>query len=188
MSGNHIKGVYEMEYEIVPSPEKEVLREYFINAFVDTNNEYYKKYIATLKQYPDGLCYDGYLWDVLNEPYENCKVLQEEAISFLKNKTQVFVMWDIYSNSRVVMNDKIRLNNPKDCIISVDANELCDLILSEWSNDLSINDRYLPTDIYVFDDVMNWCVVFTHEGDDSFTNPSLEEDDYIRICFVIDRT
>ena len=177
-----------MDYAIVSTSDKKILRDRFIKEFINTNHEYFRKYIGTLRKYPDGLCYDGYLWDVLNEAYDNSRVLQEKAITLLKSKSLVYVMWDIYSNYRVVMNDIIRLNNPKDTIISVNANELCDLIEYEWAADWDLGERYLPEDIYIFDNSMNWCIIFTHEGDDSTENPNLNEDDYIRVCFMVDRT
>lgn len=31
---------------------------------------------------------------------------------------------------------------------------------------------------------MSWYAIFTHEGWDQFTNPELDEDAYIRICFL----
>lgn len=35
-----------------------------------------------------------------------------------------------------------------------------------------------------FDDTMSWYVIFTHEGWDSYSKPELNEDEYIRICFL----
>jgi hypothetical protein len=177
-----------LEYIIVNSNEKLNLRDQFIKNFINTEHEHYKKYIATLKEYSDGMCYDGYLWDALNEPYDITVRTQEKAIEYLMEKDTVFVMWDIYSNKKVRLNDKIRLNNPKDTIISVKAQKLCETIEYEWNIGWNLENRYLPEDIYIFDDTMKWCVIFTHEGDDNFTNPELDEDEYIRICFVIDRT
>lgn len=177
-----------MRYSIIRDSEKIELRNKFIKNFIDTEHEYYKKNIAKLKEYLNGFCFNGYLWDVLNEPYDSAIMTQENALEYLKQKDMVLVMWDIDHNHGIIC-----LNNPKDTIISVKAEELCDLIEYEWnadhiSEDTYLANRYLPEDIYIFDDTMKWCVIFTHEGDDKSTKPELVEDEYIRDCFVIDRT
>jgi len=86
------------------------------------------------------------------------------------------------------MDDTIRLNNPKDTIITVDANELIKYVESEH-NSLKLDIRYLPEDIYVFSDLMDWCVVFTHEWFDANSRPELglKDDEQRRICFVLMR-
>jgi len=174
-----------LEYILVSDSEKIKLRDKFIRNFINTEHEHYKRHIVTLKE--------DYLWAVLNEPYDLVVKKQENALAYLKQKETVLVMWDIHHKNG--LNDKIRLNNPQDAIISVKTDELCELIEYEWNTDYNsenryttfLANRYLPEDIYIFDDTMKWCVIFTHEGDDNFTNPELSEDDYIRICFVIDR-
>lgn len=176
-----------MEYVLVNNNKKLLLRDQFIKNFINTVHEHYIKHIGMLKEYSDGMCYDGYLWDVLNEPYDKVVRKQEEALEYLLKKDTVLVMWDICSNERICLNDTIRHNNSKDAIISVKADELCELVEYEWSSGWDLENRCLPEDIYIFDETMNWCVIFTHEGDDNYTNPELSEDEYIRICFVIDR-
>ena len=49
-----------MEFEIVPTEKATALRKAFIQRFVDTASDHYKKHIATLAQYSDGFYYDGY--------------------------------------------------------------------------------------------------------------------------------
>ena len=42
----------------------------------------------------------------------------------------------------------------------------------------------LPEDIYCFDESVSWYAIFTHEGWDGWTSPELDEDVYIRVCFL----
>ena len=73
-----------MEFEIVPVEKARVLRESFIQKFIDTTSDHYKKHIATLIQYTDGLFYDGYLWEYLpdNDNYQK-ECVMEAADVFL---------------------------------------------------------------------------------------------------------
>lgn len=174
-----------MYFQIVTEDLKRDLRQKFINEFVNSDSEHFKKYIDTLKQYPDGLCYDGYLWDCLKIDYSLRETTMEQAILYLKNKSRVFVMWDIFSKYRVPIKRILSDDYPKDTIIEIDSLELCQVIQNEWCNQDVTKGKYLPEDIYVFDNTMNWYVVFTHEGYESSIKPELgEDDDYIRICFV----
>lgn len=174
-----------MEFEIVSNEIKDKLREMYIKRFINTESDHYKNYIAILKEYPDGLCYDGYLWDTLKADYDKVERTIEQAISYLHNKNYVMVMWDIYSIKRVNDHKILSCDYPKGSIIKIDSNELCRYIESEWC-DFHSSKGFLPEDIYIFDETMDWSVIFTHEGYDNFTNPELAEDVYIRICFVLD--
>jgi len=173
-----------VNFGIVNKEKKESLREEFIKRFVDTETDFYKKYINTLKEYSDGMCYDGYLWDSLKADYKQIERTMEQAIEYLKHKGNVFVMWDIYSQHRVYDNSKLAINYPKDTVIETNSLELCKLIEAEWGNYLIGDESFLPEDIYIYDEKLDWYVIFTHEGYDSYTNSDLGEDDYIRICFV----
>lgn len=61
-----------MEFEIVPAEKAKILRNLFVQKFIDTTSEHYEKHISALIQYTDGLFYDGYLWDCLldNDNYK----------------------------------------------------------------------------------------------------------------------
>ena len=171
-----------MQFLVVDPKNQEEIRANFINNFVDTTTDHYKKYIATLKKYPDGMCYDGYLWDSLKADYEIIEKTMEQAIDYLIAKGDVFVMWDNYSNHRVFDNAILSYNYPKKTIIQMNSAELCKYIKNEWGD--YFNKKYLPDDIYIFDNSFNWYVIFTHEGHEKYDKPELTEDDYIRICFV----
>jgi hypothetical protein len=172
----------------IVTDDKSELRKNFIEKFVDTKKESYKKHIATLKEYPDGMCYDGYLWDSLKADYTLIERKMEQAITFLESKGKVFVMWDIFSKHRVPLNRIFSSKYPKDTLIEIDSLELSKFISREWREDYRSDEKYLPEDFYIFDNTMNWYVIFTHEGYDNIMNPDLDEEDYIRICFVYETT
>jgi hypothetical protein len=48
------------------SPEDSALwRQAYLDAFIDTSREHYRRYIASPRQFSDGVHYEGYLWDCL---------------------------------------------------------------------------------------------------------------------------
>ena len=185
-----------MEFKIVPPEKATALRKTFIQKFVNTTSDHYQKHISTLIQYTDGLYYDGYLWECLqgNDKYQlECSM--DVAADFLKDKKNVFVMWDLFSKERVNDNKYFSLDYPKDTIISMQGDLLGQQVVTEWHTEQSAwrkncqpQNLWLPEDIYCFDECMDWYVIFTHEGWDSLTNPELDEDAYIRICFLHTRT
>ena len=63
----------------------------------------------------------------------------------------------------------------KECSMEVAAGCMCEGL-------------WLPEDIYCFDESMEWYVIFIHEGWEKGwekpNDPELNEDDYIRICFL----
>lgn len=176
-----------MKFQIVTNDKNE-LRKKFIHKFVDTNADNYKKDITTLKEYSDGMCYDGYLWDSLKADYTQIERTMEQAMAYLKNKGNVFVMWDIFSKQRVPLSRILSNKYPKDTLIEIDSLELSQFISREWSEDYRSDEKYLPEDIYIFDNAMNWYVIYTHEGYDNMMKSDLNEEDYTRICFVYETT
>ena len=181
-----------MKFEIVPTEKAVALREAFIKEFVDATSEHYQKHIATLRQCPDGLCYDGYLWDCLKDNDQYQKVCSMEAAArFLKCKESVFVMWDLFSNDRVRDGRRFSLEYPKNTVLLMNGNFLAQKLVEEWNREQNawrencqLQGLWLPEDIYCFDKSMRWYAIFTHEGFDHFTNPELDGDAYIRICFL----
>ena len=86
---------------------------------------------------------------------------------------------------------RFSLEYPKGTIISTQGSLLAQKIVDEWNDDFAAfkadcicQGLWLPEDIYCFDESMSWYAIFTHEGWDSLSNPELDEDAYIRICFL----
>ena len=88
-----------MKFEIVPPAKAKLLRESFIQKFLDTSSDYYRKHIASMSQYADDLFYDGYLWDCLqcNEKYQKeCSMevaapLRKQCCSYAGDSLLFFV-------------------------------------------------------------------------------------------------
>ncbi len=181
-----------MKYEIVPNEKAAALRKSFIQQFIDTTSGHYQKYIAAFVQYADGLYYEGYLWDCLkdNKNWEReCRM--EDAADFLRDQKSVFVMWDSFSKERTSSYKLRSLGHHKDTNLKVLGDDLAQIVVEEWNREQAAWEAgyqcqglWLPHDIYCFDESMKWYAVFTHEGLDNWTNPELDEDAYIRVCFL----
>lgn len=180
-----------MKFEVLPPKRAVALRRSFIQQFVDTTSSYYQKHIATLIQDTDSFCYDGYLWDCLQDNKnwkKECHM--EDAAAFLKDKKNVFFMWDLFSKERL-SGKRFSLEYPKDTIISTEGSLLSQKIVEEWNYEqdawtsgFQCQGLWFPEDIYCFDESLSWYAVFTHESWDSWTNPELDEDVSIRVCFL----
>lgn len=133
---------------ILDSTKSEALRCEFIKAFVDTTSHYYQKNIERKTMFSDGLCYTGYLWDTL---LNKIIISEQEADQFLKEKQSIFAMWDIHSCERILIPNYWKF--PKTSILFAEA----------WSESFK---RDLPEDVYIFDNTLNWCIIYTHETDD----------------------
>ena len=122
------------------------IRKNYCEAFLLEESEYYKKNIFAKKQYSDGLCYEGYLWDC----YANFSV---KPISFcedfLETKSDLYVLWDIHSSEKIFIPNYWKY--PKSSV----------LVLETWSYDFYSNS--LPEDVYIFDKSFSWTISYTHE-------------------------
>lgn len=175
----------DFEFSIIDREKASKLRSQFIRTFVNTNDKYFHEYIETLHTYPDGECYDGYLWTCLlsNENYKfECNM--ENGCEYLKQHKKIYVMWDLFSNHRIFHRSKFASEYEKNTIIEASAAVIAQLILNEWENWDDQYQCWFPEDIYCFDDTMRWFVIFTHEGWDNYCKPELKKGEYIRICFV----
>ncbi len=175
----------EFEFSVVEKAKALRLRERFISAFIDTSHEMFHEHIEVLHSYPDGEFYRGYLWCFLedNGEYEH-ECTMETACECLKKHNNIYVMWDLFSNHRIKNSCKFVNGYEKSTVIETSGALVAEMIPDEWGEIYDPSRCWFPDDIYCFDESMNWYVVFTHEGWDSYTNPELKEDDYIRICFV----
>lgn len=156
-----------MEFEIIPDDRAKQLRERFIAEFIDKDTDNYRKYC--------------FLWDSLKNysAEKHCRT-QEQAAAFLERFDRVYFMWDFWREGTVFADEY------PNAVIKTSGGELGRLAVSEWNaeieaekHDCYIEHPQLPSDIYVFDDSLSWCVVFTHESNDC---DSL--DDLVRFCIV----
>ena len=174
----------DITFRIVDKEKSESLRKEFIKTFVNTEADKYHEYIEVMHSYNDGEFYNGYLWDFLrhNDNYEK-ECSMQCAGEYLCGKNSVYIMWDLYSNQRVLDGSRFAVEYPKNIIIEMSGSRLTEVVIDKWNQGIQV-PHWLPEDIYCFDESMSWYVIFTHEGHDHYTNPELNEDDYIRICFM----
>ena len=133
----------------VLSPEDSALwRQSYLDAFVDTSSEHYKRYIASPRRFSDGIHYEGYLWDCLRSPSRiTIQRFRHEVVRHL----EVFVMADDHSRDRIPGAPLWPYRPYSVARFHPDA-----LLQSLGS---------LPEDIYVFNSSVSWTLVLTHEDD-----------------------
>jgi hypothetical protein len=131
------------------SPEDSALwRQAYLDAFVDTTNEHYRRYIASTHQFSDGVHYTGYIWDCLRSPSRiPIQRFQHEVVTH----PEVFVMADDHSRDRVPGASLWPF--PPYSVARFEPQRLLESLDS------------LPEDIYVFDSSVSWTLVLTHEDD-----------------------
>ena len=135
------------------------LRELFVVSFVDTDSDYYKSRIKVKRQYSDGMCYTGYLWDCLKYG----KIVSIHfALEFLKAiRSNFYVFWDIHTKDLILEPNYWKY--PKNAVLEITADIVLDIIPT------------LPEDCYFFDDSLSWAIALTHEE----TKPGR------RLCYFI---
>lgn len=125
----------------------DVIRQRYIETFVNTDSDYYNQRIKDRRPFSDGLCYTGYLWDCFKKP----EVLSEPAcFSFLKQKKNIYIMWDIHSAEQIFIPNYWKY--PKSAVLLTDC----------WIDELG---KELPEDLYLFDSSFTWSIALTHETD-----------------------
>lgn len=130
---------------IIDGKKADTLRGFLIERFIDTQKDHFKKYIENLKEYSDGLCYTGYLWDCLKSSDQ----IEFNDIKALLNLKEVYVLWDIHTEERIFIENYWRFK--KKDVLKLDFQVLIE------------NLNYLPEDIYIFDESFKWLLVLTHE-------------------------
>ena len=140
---------FKKHIRILGKEEAEMYRNRYIEKYINTEHEYYKESIEPLRNCSDGLCYTGYLWDVLKSEKieDNIDEIQtEEYRKFLK---QVLVFWDNHSRDQIFIKDYWKFG--KKDMIELDYNLLLDHL------------GFFPEDIYIIDKTLQWTLIFTHE-------------------------
>lgn len=143
--------------EYLPIDMALTIRNKYINKFINTKSDHYKKFISTVNEYSDGICYTGYLWDCLINP---SIIRFDEVSTYRRLLKQVMIFWDIHSKEKIWVDDYWKFG--KDSILQLDYGDLLD------------NLEYYPEDVYIFDNSMKWTLVLTHEDNNG-----------IRICAKI---
>ncbi len=148
-----------MDYTIVNQEKADSLRQAFIEAYTDKSLPHYRKTLG-LRRFFDGMCYAGYIWEVLRKPYDI--VTREAALALLDEKAEVYIMWDNRTMEKVAQSFHYKV--PKDRVIRMKGRELAEQLRADFAP-LAENVSFLPEDIYVFDGSLTWYIAFTHEPD-----------------------
>lgn len=137
---------FKKNIHILNSKESDIVRNMYIQKFVNTHTESYSKQIKTKRKFSDGYCYTGYLWDHLYE----AEMIDENSIySYKNNLKMIYVFWDIHSADRIWIKDYWKFG--KTTVLQLQFNLLLDGL------------RYLPEDIYICDRTFEWSLIMTHE-------------------------
>ena len=136
---------------VIPLPARKaaVLREHFIETFLDTKKDFFQRNIRQTKRFSDGVCYTGYLWDCI---VRYSRISLNALLRKLLSHDKVYVMWDVHSCERILMPNYWLF--PKDAVLEVNTDFLAS------------NLAFLPQDIYIFDDSFRWALIPTHEYDE----------------------
>lgn len=165
-----------MEIKLLENAEE--IRKRFIECFVMSWKEFQikqKDWIAKMAEsnYPIDIEWyeQAYMWDRMDTEFP--RVSMKEALAFLREHHD-----DVLFMSEDVSHHAPRhlfFQNEKHIgfVARTASEELAALVEEEWFEDyrLGMQNMYnpypvLPTDLYVFDFSMKWCVVFTHETTD----------------------
>ncbi len=149
-----------MNYTIVDQALADRLRADFIDKFTDKTLPFYQKALR-MRRFYDGMCYMGYIWEVLKQPYD--RVTREAALGLLEERAEVYVLWDVRTMKNVAQAFHYRV--PKDMVIRVEGRCLAEQLRADLASP-SLPASFLPEDIYVFDDSLDWYIAFTHEADE----------------------
>ena len=114
---------------------------------------------------------EAYMWDRIDTDFP--RVSMKEALAFLRqrNNDVLFMSEDASHHAP----RHLFFENEKHIgfVAQAKSDSLAALVEEEWFEDyrLGMQNMYnpnpvLPTDLYVFDFSMKWCVVFTHETTD----------------------
>ena len=165
------------------------IRKAFINRFVVSWEEFqiqHKDWVNEMSKTNYPITADWYeksfMWEKMDSHFS--AVSFNEALVFLKEHSgPVFFITE--------------RGNPAYCqlvdfVAEADACILADRIEQEWYNDYRLEaqnmynpDAFFPSEVYVFDTSMKWCVVFTHETTDwesELDNPVKAAES--RVCII----
>jgi hypothetical protein len=134
--------------QILSPEDSAIWRQAYLEAFVDTTSGHYQRYIASPRQFSDGIHYEGYIWECLRSPSRI--TIQRFRLEVVRH-SEVFVMADDRSRDRIP--GAQLWPYPPYSVARFEPRHLLESLES------------LPEDIYVFDPSVSWTLVLTHEDD-----------------------
>lgn len=122
------------------------VRERFIQEFIDQTDASFAESIHQ-HRFADGMAYTGYLWDFIKG---RTLIDESELWSRVERRDWIYAMWDIHSSEHIRIAGYWRF--PKDAVL-----------VSRPPARVREGQRYLPEDLYLFDDSFAWVAAVTHD-------------------------
>lgn len=123
-----------------------------IKTKLNHEKEFYQR-IITLKDYPDGKHYEGFIHDCFIEPQ---RISEQDLDNFVKHKEDILVFWDDHSDYWIGIKDYFKKCG-KRVVLKCSGEEFL-----EMKNDL-------PEDVYITDNNVSFLVAYTHSYYDAQT-------------------
>lgn len=102
--------------------------------------------ITTLKDYPDGKHYEGFIRDCFNEPK---RIDEQDLDDFVKPKKDILVFWDDHSDYWIGIKDYFKKFG-KRVVLKCSGEEFLEI------------KNELPEDVYITDKDITFLVAYTH--------------------------
>ncbi len=141
----------DMHYSTVAPKEARALRRAFINKFADKRLPQYRAVMGHGDTYGN-TTHNGFIWEVLR-PYT--LISFERALSLLGSMSELYVTWDKKPSCT-------KENALKFPLLKLSGSELAKTL--ENDRDAFSSERsFLPLDVYVFDEELNFHVTITNQ-------------------------
>lgn len=170
-----------MQYRLLENPD--ALRRRFADTFVQPYAQFrasHAQWISRLRtEFDENYYAQMYMWDRL---VPGSRVLSfAETLKLLNGRTGEVLL--LTEAPVCVARDFCQLG--KGIAAAADARELAACAEEEWFTEFALAEqgRYLadpvlPTDIYIFDESFRWCIILTHETDETESAES-------RLCLLV---
>ena len=178
-----------MNYRLLP--ESHDIRNKFFDTFITPYAEFcdtHKEWISAMLE-KHGMKFDEkfysemFMWDRITK---NDRVISfADALRLLRDKPGEVLF--LTEAPECHSYDGCKLSKESEFVATTPAKDLADCISYEWftayelyEQNCYLDNRILPDDLYIFDRSFTWCLVFTHETDESESAES-------RLCIYVDK-
>ena len=165
------------DYKKLSKEKADRLRLEFTEKFIDTSHRLYK-YIDGVsadetKNWDEGYI-ESHLWSCLMEEYKRSSEFYSMMRALGKmEQEKVYAMWDVRPKKIIRPCEEYvpqyLIYFRTDDVIEIAPKELCEMLLREHHIEErakligDVCTRFLPEDLYVFDESLSWFMAFTHE-------------------------
>ena len=171
--------------------EHQEIRSKFIDTFVTPFSEFaisHTEWISEMyekcgMEFDEKYYSEMFMWDRVTK--DDRVISFADALAILRSmNTEVFFITEDFKCKSY---DFCKLNKQIEYVAASKAQELADCISFEWftvyellEQNQYLADSTLPSDLYVFDKSFTWCLIFTHETDETESAES-------RLCILVDK-